>query len=182
MSAVRVLGALTLVPLVGSGCAAARRHDPPAADDGVATACIAADSTTRNAAMADPAVGNYRLTMIATSGARTGHSVSGTLAFDGRAGHASMALANVGAVAAGDIGSGDPNRPGVLLVRAPNDSTATPMLRFGADANRSDIRPFDGAYLVLLVEAATAAGFSGRWRSGVGTAASGGYYCADRVT
>ena len=145
MSVARSFGALVFVFLADSGCAAAKRHDPPAADDGVAAPCTAADSTTRNAAMADPFAGDYRLTMIATSGDRTGHSVSGTLTFDGQVGHAAIALATVGAVAAGDIGSRDPNRPGVLLVRSPNDSTGTPMLRFGADANRSDIRAFDGA-------------------------------------
>lgn len=181
MSVVRRLGALAFVLLVGGGCAAAKRHDLPAADDGVAAPCTAADSTTRNAATADPFGGDYRLTMIATSGDRTGHSVSGTLAFDGHAGHASIALATVGAVAAGDIGSRDPSRPGVLLVRVPNDSTGAPMLRFGADANRSDMRAFDSAYLVLPVDAVTTTGFSGRWRSGLGTSVSGGYFCAERI-
>jgi hypothetical protein len=181
MPAVWPRGALALALLAASGCAATIPHDPPATNDGAATPCTAADSTTRSRAIAGQFVGNYRLTMVATSGTRTGSSVTGTLALDGHAGHASIALARVGAIAAGDIGSRDPNRPGVLLVRSPNDSSGTPMFRFGADANRSDLRPFDGAYLIMLVDASTAAGFSGRWRSGVGTATSGGYYCADRV-
>jgi len=183
MSVLRIVGALTLALITVSACGATVRRDPAVANEGTAAPCTAADSTTRNTAMADPFIGNYRLTMLATSGTRTGSSATGTLAFDGHAGHASIALASVGAVAAGDIGSRDPDRPGVLLIRSPNDSGAAgaPMLRFGADANRSDIRAFDGAYLIMLVDAVTEAGFSGRWRSGVGTAVSGGYYCAHRT-
>lgn len=184
MPGVPIVGALTLALIIGSGCAATARHDPPVASDSATTACVAPDSTTRSGATAGQFVGDYRLTMIATSGAHTGGSAAGTLALDGHAGHASIALARVGAVAAGDISSRDPSRPGVLLVRSANDSSAAgaPMLRFGADANRSDIRAFDGAYLIMLVDAATAAGFSGRWRSGVGTSVSSGYFCADRVS
>jgi len=181
MSGGRALQVFTLALAASSGCAATARHDPPPTKGAAANSCAAADSTTRSA-IAGQLVGNYRLTMIATSGAHAGDSVTGTLAFDGRAGHALIALATVGAVAPGDIGSRDPHRPGVLLVSSPNDSSGTPMLRFGADANRSDIRAFDGAYLVMLVDAATTGGFSGRWRSGAGTAASGGYFCADRVS
>ena len=157
MAAVRTRRALMLALATSGGCAAAVQSDPPAAKDGALTSCAAVDSTTRSAAITGQLVGEYRLTMIATSGARTGGSATGTLTLDGRVGHASIALASVGAVAAGDITSRDPNRPGVMLVRSPNDSSASaPMLRFGADANRSDIRACDGAYLILLVDAATA--------------------------
>jgi hypothetical protein len=128
-------------------------------------------------------VGEYHLTMVATRGARQGSSTMGSLALDGHAGSASIALDSVGAIAAGDIRSRDPNRPGVMLVRSPNDSSAAgvPMLRFGSDANRPDLRAFDSAYLILLVDVATAAGFSGRWRSGLDTILSSGYFCADLV-
>src|SRR4051812_8025506 len=171
---------LTLALVIGSsGCAPTiRRHDPSGSHGVAATPCVAADGTTRSRAVTGQLVGDYRLTMVATSGARTGRSTIGTLFLDGHLGHASIALESVGAMAAGDIGSRDPTKPGVLLIRPPNDSAASPMLRFGADANRTDLRPFDGAYLVLVVDATTAAGFSGRWRSGVGTTQSGGYFCA----
>ena len=183
MPGVRILGAITLALVTGNECAANAHRDPPAAKDVTVRPCVAVDSTARSRLMAGQFVGEYSLTMVATSGARKGNSATGSLALDGHAGHASIALDSVGAIAAGNIGSRDPNRPGVLLVRRPNDSSAAgdPMLRFGADANRSDSRPFDSAYLILLVDVSTATGFSGRWRSGVNTTLSSGYFCADRV-
>ena len=181
MSDTRRFTIVTLV-LVGNACAASVPHDPPIADDATARPCIAVDSTTPPPALSGQLAGNFRLTMIAASGARKGRLAIGSLTLDGHAGHAAIALDSVGAVAAGDIGSRDPSRPGVLLIGAPNDSSdAKPMLRFGANANRTDIRAFDSAYLILIVDVATASGFSGHWRSGVATAQSSGYYCADRV-
>ena len=182
MPAVRVVAALTLALLTGNTCANAQR-DPRHARDVAIGRCVATDSTRRPHTTAEQFVGKYRLTMVATSGARKGRSTSGSLFLDGHLGNASIALDSVGAIAPGDIGSRDPNRPGVLLVRSPNDSSAAAelMLRFGADANRSDIRAFDSAFLVLLMDSATKAGFSGRWRSGVDTKLSSGYYCADSI-
>lgn len=176
MSGGRVAFALTFGLTIG--CGVTSRRDPIVVDV-AGKPCVAVDSAPRSNLAASPLAGAYRLTMVATSGPRTGRSATGTLALDAHVGHASMALDSVGATAAGDIGSRDPNRPGVMLVSPPNDPSASPMLRFGADANRTDLRPFDGAYLVLTVDFASAPGFAGRWRSGVGTVLSGGYFCAD---
>jgi hypothetical protein len=183
MPGARLLGAFAIGLVTVDACAANPQRAPSAASPVAARPCVAADSTKGLRASALQLAGEFRLTMIATGGARTGRSATGLLTFDGRIGHASIALDSVGAIAAGDIGSRDPNRPGVLLVPAPNDSAsaAGPMLRFGADANRTDIRAFDSAYLILLVDAITTAGFSGRWRSGVGTQLSSGHFCADRI-
>jgi hypothetical protein len=179
----RVLGAFAIGLLAIDACAAKPQRAPSTASPVAARPCVASDSTKAPGAIAGQLAGEYRLTMVAGGGARTGKSATGTLTLDGRIGHASIALDSVGAIAAGDIGSRDPNRPGVLLVPAPNDSAspAGPMLRFGADANRTDIRAFDSAYLVLLVDVVRAEGFSGRWRSGVGTQLSNGHFCADRI-
>lgn len=181
MIGLRRLAALPLA-LAGNWCAANVRREPPATSRVGAKPCMAADSTTGPRAMTRQLDGEYRLTMVATSGARSGSATTGSLTFRGRAGSASIPLDSVGAVAAGDIGSRDPNRPGVLLVSSSRDSSdGKPMLRFGANANRSDIRAFDSAYLILMVDVADPAGFAGRWRSGVDASHSGGYYCADRV-
>ena len=179
----RVIGALAVRLVVVDACAATPQHAPSTVSPVAARPCVAADSTKGPSAIAGQLAGEYRLTMVASGGARTGRSATGTLTLDGRIGHASIAVDSVGAIAAGDIGSRDPSRPGVLLVPAPNDSAspAGPMLRFGADANRTDIRAFDSAYLVLLVDVVRPEGFSGRWRSGVGTQLSNGHFCADRI-
>ena len=175
-----VFAALTLA-LIGGGCAAHARHDLPATNAASIRPCIAVDSMTGSDVAAGQLSGEYRLTMVATSGRRSGRSVSGSFALDDHTGYASIALDSVGAIAPGDIGSRDPNAPGVLLLTSTDSSVTNPTLRFGADANRSDRRMFDGSYSILLVDVATASGFSGRWRSAVNASQSSGYFCADRV-
>jgi hypothetical protein len=125
--------------------------------------------------------GNYRLTLVATSGAQSGRSTSGSLTLGSRAGHAAIDLGAVGAVAPGDIGSTDAARPGVLVV-LPNASAPSPIvLRFGADANTADHQLFDGSHMALFVADATAHGITGRWTSGIDARSAVGYFCAARA-
>ena len=86
-------------------------------------------------------------------------------------------FASVGAVTPGDASSSDPSRPGVLVLQGPGRV----MLRVGSEANRRDVRRFDGAYTVLQVQQVSEKGFAGTWRSGVGTEESGGHFCATRT-
>ena len=119
--------------------------------------------------------------LVATSGAVAGHSTSGSLSLGPRFGRAAIDLAAVGAVAPGDIASADSAGPGVLIVEPPNATgTGSLILRFGADANRSDRQPFDGAHLALFVDAVSPGGINGRWTSGVDTKSAAGYFCAER--
>ena len=121
--------------------------------------------------------------LVATSGALAGHSSSGSLSLGPRFGRAAIDLATVGAVAPGDIASADSAGPGVLVVESPNATGAGALiLRFGADANRSDRQPFDGAHMALFVDAVSSSGINGRWTSGVDTKSATGYFCAERVS
>jgi hypothetical protein len=175
---------LLVLLCVGATCV---RHDPPQGAGGSSAApCSAVDSSARQTYSPEQIAGDYRLTLVATSGRRSGQSVSGSLRVGPRFGRASIALDSVGAVAAGDIGSSDPSRPGVLVLAGPNQTGAAgkAMLRFGADANDASARRFDGAHMVLVVDTLSTTVMAGRWRSGgtgVGNDSASGFFCAARA-
>ena len=87
-------------------------------------------------------------------------------------------FAAVGAVAPGDPESSDPASPGVLVIESPGRV----LLRVGSEANRREVRRFDGAFTVLRVQQVTDDGFAGTWESGVDMDRSGGHFCATRAT
>jgi len=146
--------------------------------------CAPPDSSRRTSVQRESLPGEYRLTLVATSGALAGRSTSGSLSLGAHSGRAAIDLASVGAVAPGDIASVDSTRPGVLVVESPTAATRTPplILRFGADANQSDRQPFDGAHMALFVDAVSPNGINGRWTSGVDARSAAGYFCAERAT
>lgn len=152
-------------------------------------------------ARADALAGEYRLTLAATRGPRSGQSASGTLrleAFGARPvpvpatagtryplfGGTDVALADVGALALGDVRGADPARPGVLVMEwartgaAPGNEIT---LRLGSEANQGGQQRFDGTYMALSVREMTADRFVGTWESGAGEPVAGGYFCAERV-
>src|SRR6185312_10819427 len=71
--------ALALALATNGACATAARHAPAVANTGGEGSCAAADSTKRSSAMDGQLVGEFRLTMVATNGARTSRSTMGTL-------------------------------------------------------------------------------------------------------
>lgn len=95
-------------------------------------------------------------------------------------GSASVALDRVGAAAPGNIESDDPARPGVLVLEERTPAGARVLLRFGSDANRQDLQPFESRYVVLEPRAADQTAFRGRWRSGLMETEAEGYFCAWR--
>lgn len=146
--------------------------------------------------------GEFRLSLTASSGPRTGRSTTGTLRLfpfgtrpvpvplaPGTAyplfGGARLTLEEVGALSPGDITGEDPSAPGVLAIEwrradAPagrNEIT----LRLGTDANHGDRLRFDGAFMALNVTSIAPDRFAGRWRSGGGDQQAEGYFCAERV-
>ena len=177
-------GRLLVAISCGVGSACAHRDPSPslqAGTSGGARVCVAPDTNLQAHIDAEKLPGNYRLTLVATSGARAGRSSEGSLSLGPRAGHAAIDLGAVGAIAPGDIGSTDPARPGVLIV-LPNASAPSPIvLRFGADANTSEHQLFDGSHMALFIAAATASGITGSWTSGVDTRSAAGHFCAERA-
>jgi hypothetical protein len=136
------------------------------------------------AVTADQLGGRYTVRIVATSGAKRGSSAEGRMelmpntAAGGAAmyGTAELDFASVGAVVPGDPGSSDPLSPGVLVL----EGSSGVMLRVGSEANRKDVRRFDGAFTALQVTQVTDQGFAGTWRSGLGTEESAGHFCAVR--
>lgn len=167
--------------------------------------CAPVTSSLPADAPADALAGRYRLQLVASSGANKGGTAGGELQllpYDSSErqrtlssgvrdtvnsyplyGSTDMNLEAVGAVA-GDLGSVDPSRPGVLVIRiAPRSDTAGArvILRLGAEANRQDLVRFDGGYTVLRVREITGDGFAGDWESGAPMPQAGGHFCAVRV-
>jgi hypothetical protein len=144
--------------------------------------------------------GGYRLRMAAITGQNKGAAVDGRLRLEPNdTGHlfrsrlpggtrdttarypyfgtAEIDLEAVDAVRPGDLAALDPDAPGVLVIESPNEV----MLRFGSEANRSDVVRFEGGYTVLRVRRIEADGFQGNWSSGGPMPTASGYFCAKRA-
>lgn len=157
------------------------------------------------AGAATPPAGEYQLRLVATSGAKTGASVEGTLSLQPQPdalryrtrlggtvdtsvvhplyGSADLDLGAVDAVSVGSIGSRDPMQPGVLVVEhhASGDNASTEIvIRLGSEANRRDRQRFDGGYTALRVREVSDTGMAGTWASGITRERSAGYFCAVR--
>ena len=148
--------------------------------------------------------GDYRLRLVATSGAKVGSTVdgrlrlqpqTGPLRYRSRAGTdssvvhpmygaAELDLGAIDAVQVGSISSIDPAEPGVLVIERHERAGQTPRaeitLRLGSEANRRDRQRVDGGYTALRVRELSPSGFSGTWASGVLRERSAGYFCAVR--
>jgi len=189
MSAIWRIGGVIL--LAGCRGANAGQSDPqPCAPVAATEAAIDANRM----------AGEYLVRLVASSGAKRGATAQGRLQLmphdsanrrlklpDGSTsstytlplyGTVEIDLVAVGAVAPGDPGSSDPASPGVLVIESPGRV----MLRVGSEANRRDVRRYDGAYTVLRVQQVSDDGFAGTWESGVDMDRSGGHFCADRAT
>ncbi|UCD25103.1 MAG: hypothetical protein JSW51_04035 [Gemmatimonadota bacterium] len=146
-------------------------------------------------------VGEYVLTMVATTGAQQSSSESGELALmehseenryfmapDGSTepgvtvplyGTTTVVLDGVGAVKLGDLDSNDPMKPGVaVLEHRQGSSVPDIVLRLGSFANDRDITRFDGGFTALRVKWVRSSNFGGTWESGVTGVEASGYFCA----
>jgi hypothetical protein len=192
---------LAVLALAGWGPGACGAPAPVPAASLPHPPCTAVEGSLPAGARADGLEGEFRLTLVATRGARTGGSTSGTLhlrrndvgagpaAAEGVRyplyGGAELSLDSVGAVAPGDIGSTAAARPGVLVIEwrragQPADRDEI-ILRFGTEANAEGPQRFDGAHLSLFPATLTAGRFAGRWDSGTGQQQASGHFCAERV-
>ena len=151
--------------------------------------------------------GDFSLTLVATSGTRSGYTARGTTTlFDnpdrlrrlaGAGGNpmpgvtvpfygtADIDVTEVGALPLGTTTSDDPLQPGVLVVQdTPDDPTIVRSLvmRFGSDVNRRGAVPFDGGYTVLHVRRVSPDSILGSWASGIVTEVAAGFFCAVRPT
>ncbi len=195
---------LVLVALLAaSACRSAQPDVTPAAD-----ACAGGGTALTRTSQAAALAGSYHLRVAATSGARAGAAVEGTLSLqpvddsaatpvlvlglpDSTVRHrltGALALdpAAIGAAPTGDLASTDPAAPGVLVIERRPREPAAPVemtLRLGADANRKNSVRFDGGYFALTVRGSGPEGFAGSWTSGGAGVAdvAGGSFCARRT-
>jgi len=202
-----VLGMTGTAPRLAALLLAAGATGACPAQGAVAPAPCVPVQATAAGVRADSLAGEFRLTLVATQGARAGHATTGRLrlmrytpggptAPAAQAqpgvrfplhGAATLALDSVGAVSPGDVGSADARRPGVLVMEWQRGDGASPTprpqvtLRLGADANAGETGRIEGTHLALFVDQVSAGRFAGRWDSGVEGQRSGGHFCAERV-
>ncbi len=197
------IGGLTnslLLLLVVSGCAARGGSEDDAE-------CSPVESRLPAGSTAEGLAGQYRLTLVATRGERSGNTVEGqlwlheqrselrsiTIAGVGPIPNATMPLygatdtdlEGVGGLRLGDPMSLDPMSPGVAVLeqRGSEESASTAItLRLGSAANRRDVQAFDGGFMALYVRWIEEGRFGGAWASGVTGRESEGYFCAVGVT
>ncbi len=149
--------------------------------------------------------GDFFLTLVATSGTRSGNTAHGTTTlFDNPDplrrlagiggnpvpgvtvpfyGTADIDVTEVGALPMGSTTSDDPLQPGVLVVQDSSDDLTTArslILRLGTDVNRRGATPFDGGYTVLRVRHVSPDSILGSWASGTATEVAAGFFCAVR--
>lgn len=137
-----------------------------------------------------PMSGSYTLTMVAGDSRATGSLTLSEQPDDMRrmqdavtplGGPVDIDLVSVGAQDMRMLDSTDPAAPGALVLESDGSEGRTVLVRLGGEANRRDVRSFDGAYAVLSVQAIVDGGFSGSWWSGVRDARSEGYFCAMKI-
>ncbi len=202
-ASVRGIAGLTnslLLLLVVSGCAARGGSEDDAQ-------CSPAESSLPAGSTAEGLAGQYRLTLVATRGERSGNTVQGrlwlheqrselrsiTIAGVGPIPNATMPLygatdtdlEGVGALRLGDPMSLDPMSPGVAVLEqrgSEKDAHTEITLRLGSAANRRDVQAFDGGFMALYVRWIEEDRFGGAWASGVTGRESEGYFCAVGVT
>jgi hypothetical protein len=176
---------------VGLLCLGCSSNSPPAtAIDWSGCRDAAADPASLD--RLDELSGEFALRLTASSGARSDETAGGTLTLVRRDsvgvpyyGWTDLQPEAVGAHRLGDPASRDRSAPGVLVLTSRDTAdpaaTASVTLRFGSQANRSDIIRFDGAYTALYVRWIHDAGFGGEWASGITAPEAKGEFCALRT-
>jgi hypothetical protein len=146
--------------------------------------------------------GEYRLRLVATSGAKAGATSEGTLTLKPQPGDlryrtrrggavdttvihplygsADLSLTAVDAVEVGSTRSMDPLQPGALAIEHRASSSKQITIRLGSEANRRDRQRVDGGYTALRLQRLDPSGFGGTWASGITGERSAGYFCAVR--
>ena len=164
-----------------------RGAQTPGSGEAIVQACVPVEHSLVATSTLASMAGTYSLTLM--SGAEMPVSAEGRLtlaevpaalremggAATPLAGSTDVDVQAVGALRMGDLGSTDPNAPGVLVIEtAPTNI----LLRLGSESNRRDEASFDGGYTILTVHRIANGGFDGNWRSGSRDGTTRGYFCA----
>jgi hypothetical protein len=183
----RLRGGGALLLAACSGANAGQSDPQPCAPveaqaTGVSAAGLAGEYSLRLVATLGPKRGSTtggRLTLVpyeASDPGAEGDSAGATSFTRPLRGTVEVKLDEVGAVAPGELAATEPAAPGVLVMEAPGRV----IMRLGSEANRTDVRRFDGAFTALDVQQVSDDGFRGTWRSGGAGPAASGHFCAER--
>lgn len=137
--------------------------------------------------------GNHRVTLVATSGPRSGGRASADLrlvlassASSNLTGSATVSLDSIGATAPGAVPADRRYLiTGVQWASTTNGVSSPEItLRFGSIPSPPGTQTIEGSFMAMHLTSIAADRFTGTWGSGAGdqpTGGSGGYFCAQRV-
>jgi hypothetical protein len=194
----RIAG-LTALSLALMACSARGRQ---AAGVGADVSCPPATAGALAAAPWDSLVGDWHLTLVATTGPRAGKVAQGLVTLRRQeeslrrvdrpgpptvivpvVGSTDVPVEEVGAVRMGDLRSADPRQPGVSVwVSRGSDGGVSAVLRIGQQEIGTARQPFDAGYTVLYLRRVSGAGIYGGWASGVPEEVASGHFCAVRAS
>ena len=189
------------LPLAVAACGARGSRVAPPPDD----ACRPVAATPLGAAPWDSLPGQWRLTLVATSGRMAGRVAQGNLTLIAEeeslrrvdrpgpnvvtvpvVGSTDLSVEEVGAVRLGDLRSADPRRPGTSIwVSIGPDGGTSAVMRVGQEEIGTRLQPVDAAYTVLYLRRVSGSAILGGWASGGGGGAgevASGHFCAARAT
>lgn len=180
-------GAPLVAMLVAAACSTPRNPENAPVNTQTASACTPLIDAPRDSIPLSSISGNFRLTLVATSGARSGHSASGELHLDVSSsasrgtGTLAIALDSVGARAAD--GTSDGRHPVESLVWSAAVNAPRTTIRIGVLDSPVGTRVIEGPYTALTARRATPDGFAGTWESGMpdGTGMARGHFCVQRA-
>jgi hypothetical protein len=165
--------------------------NPPAAQGPVrsqaaAVACAPTTGDLQSGATIGMLRGNYRVVMVATSGAHMGKRTEGSMQFF--TGPNSATLAGTSTVIIDSVGAVAPGQWNFLTAtiwEKPLVSSTVPAvtIRFGQSATSGGATAIEGSYTAIQLTSLTADKFTGTWSSGEGgkvTEIAGGYICGEK--
>ena len=172
--------------LLAAACSTPRNPENGPVTSQAAGECAAVIGAPSDSIPLSSIVGTFRLTLVATSGARSGHTVRGDLRLetpssaDRGTGSVAIALDSVGARAPGTTRDGRHAVESLRWSAAPGAPRTT--IRIGVLDSPSGTQVIEGSYTALTVTRALADGFAGTWESGMpdGSGMARGHFCADR--
>lgn len=176
-----------LVGLLVAACSTPRKPENAPVTTHTAPECLPVIEGPADSIPLTSISGTFRLTLIATSGARSGRSAGGELRLDAPSspargtGTVVIALDSVGARAPGSTSDGRHAVESLTWAGASGARQTT--IRFGAFNPPAGTQVIEGPYTALTVKRANADGFAGTWESGMpdGTGMARGHFCAGRA-
>lgn len=165
--------------------------DTPGPVQAAAPSCVPSVGKLPSGTSIGSIAGSHRVTLVATTGRRSGRSVVGDLQLQSAAngslsGTSTIALDSVGATAPGPVPADKRYSLTGLQWSSTSAGVTSPEIavRFGHIPTPANTQAIEGAYMVMHLNKVSADGFTGRWESETGDmlqpARAGGHFCAQK--